>query len=307
MNDLNVNTGACVVGFLIGAGLFAAAHFAAAAAGVPLFQTFTGVVDYFKFMFANWVVWVLYGLTIIFYIIATVTVRNTTGTKEQWSTGIMRGLLIAISGGLNVALIYNVWSALSPSVAIPIAFVMGGLLTISIFGPISRNKGYQAIIGWSAWLLPLNWIIQGASLGIFLFNWLLYLLLGLAISKGTGKPNIFTVGGDATALPLVAGKKVKAYWLTFSFFQVGGLFSNLNPYGTAWNLGVFGFIDRRVTYADTDLEHEAGHALNLNVFGWVFHLIAAVDEVVSKRGTQAFAEVLAQSHSPTSDPKLLMW
>ena len=57
-------------------------------------------------------------------------------------------------------------------------------------------------------------------------------------------------------------------------------------------------------------QHEAGHTLNLGIWGFVIHFIGALDENVFGGGNGAYTELFAESHVPESSrqgPIFPMW
>ena len=70
-------------------------------------------------------------------------------------------------------------------------------------------------------------------------------------------------------------------------------------------MGNFCFVDR--AHPHMEIEHEAGHTLNLAAFGSIFPLVGAIDENVIRNGANAFSERLADSNDPHASSTLPMW
>jgi hypothetical protein len=200
-----------------------------------------------------------------------------------------RGCLIGLNAGTNALVSYMLISLLSMEAGIVTAAVLGLLVWLSVFDPISRSSIYKGFLGWLNTLLPMSWPIIGLGLLLLIVNLLGYLLIGL--------PGVtfFRMTGVQ-----VAG--ATGVWL----FR-GGWISNLNMYQTAFNMGPFVFVHNNS--ASFHADHESGHALNLGAFGSVFHLVGWLDEVLPLigRGANAFAERLADSNDPSATNDIPIW
>jgi hypothetical protein len=215
----------------------------------------------------NWIVIVsILGFILVAYILAAI--GKTSGFGE-----FMRGTLIGVNSGLNTMLLILIVNAISNSLpaAIGVGAFLGVVTFISVFEPVSQAEFYQGVVGWFNWLLPMSWLVSGLGLLFFLFN-----LIGIK-------------GGAID-------------WKTGTFFAKGGWIANLNAWDTAFNMGNFAFVD--INSSDMHIEHEAGHTLNLAVFGSWFHLIGAFDEIVLRHGN-AYSEQLAESNASHSN--IPMW
>jgi len=98
---------------------------------------------------------------------------------------------------------------------------------------------------------------------------------------------------------------------TGTTYLVGGLAGNgnLSPNSTGFNMGSFAFLKSGQDSAYLE-QHEAGHTLNLGVWGFVVHFIGALDENVFGGGNGAYTELFAESHVPQSSrqgPIFPMW
>lgn len=223
------------------------------------------------------------------YIVAAITAK--TGEKSTWTVSeILRGVMIGCNAAINGGFWFlMVKEAGSTEVAAAVGAIAGGLPLLASIGPISQFEPYQGLVGWLNWLMPMSWPIVGAGLLFVVLS-----LLGFAVTAG--KVKAFKVTGFGVDAP------------TGTLFLKGGWISNLNSYDTAFNMGNFAFIDAKSTDDPKALmEHEAGHTLNLAVFGSFFHLVGFVDEVVLRRGGNAYAERLADSNHNAGGINIPMW
>ena len=277
--------------------------FTANLGGTGLIQPISGsffsfIVHYFGFFFTQLPGLIVLGATILFYVVATISVQGASGDEPDL-TAVMRGLLIGIGSAMNGILAYNIYGVwFGQTVGIVIAAVLFVLALISAFSDVSESGFYQGVIGWLCWLAPMSWPVVGVGLILFVLSF----VLGLV---GLAGVDLFKVGGDANAAPSVAGYIMQFNWATGTFFLVGGFVGNANPGKTAFNMGNIGFIHRQ--NSQDDRGHESGHNLSLFVFGWIVHYIGAFDENVVGYGAQAFTELLAESHASRGGAELDMW
>jgi hypothetical protein len=220
------------------------------------------------------------------YIVAAITASA--GVGSSWSVSeAVRGALIGCNAAINGAIWFlMVNEGGNQGAAAAVGAIAGGLPLLAAIGPVSRSEAYQGLVGWLNWLLPMSWPIVGAGI-VFV----LLCLLGHAITGGK-----------------VARCKVTGFGVdggTGTVFLKGGWISNLNPLDTAFNMGNFAFVDAVST--DMHTQHEAGHTLNLAVFGSVFHLIGAADENILRRMGNAYAERLADSNHSPGGNNIPMW
>lgn len=211
------------------------------------------------------------GAMLVFYILAATTVSAATGFSE-----FIRGMLVGSNASLNGLLLFELLSQTgNAGLAQGVAISFFGLNLLAIVKWISQFEVYQALIGWSNWCLPMSWPI--VLLG------LLFLLFSLLLAAVTG----FQV-------QYLKLQGLRVDWPTGTIFVKGGLVSNLNIWDTAFNMGNFAFVD--MNSGDWHIEHESGHSLNLGAFGFIFHLLGAVDEWVFRQG-DAYSERLADSNA----------
>ncbi|MFN8530606.1 MAG: hypothetical protein U0670_18530 [Anaerolineae bacterium] len=262
---------------------------------------FTFIGHYLGYFFTHVPGLIMLIASAVFYLITTIVTQHTTGDESD-GLAVLRGILIGIGASMNGVLAYNIYGPAfgSDTAGIIIAIVLFLLAAISSVGTISKSDVYQGIIGWICWFAPMSWVVLVLGFLALIVSVLIGLILGLPTPWEVTK-----VGGKTGSA--VAGKIVQADWKTGTFFLVGGIIANLNHFKTAFNLGNLGFVHRD---AQSDhLQHEAGHNLNLFVFGWIFHLIGALDEnlPVIGNGGRAFSERLANSNDPGSGDQLMMW
>ncbi len=234
----------------------------------------------------HWVTLIIILSTVIVgYILAAI---GASFTSAEGFSEFIRGLLIGWNSTANGFLLLALIGLFAPVAVAAIVGVVLGLFTfLSIVKPISQNEVYQGFLGYLNWFLPMSWLIVGLG---FVFYFISFLLHAVTI----GKVNYLKIQGLA------------ADWKTGTFFIKGGLISNLNPIDTAFNMGNFSFVDYKSS--GWHKEHEAGHTLNLAVFGSVFHLIGALDENATPRGANAYSERIAESNdSGAASNNIPMW
>ena len=219
------------------------------------------------------------ALTLVSYIVAAATAATRFGE-------FMRGWLVGLNAVLNVAFGFGLGShVLGTTGGAIFATAIGLVNLLGAIGPVSRNGFYQGLIGYLNWLLPMSWLIVAIGAAFYLFSFLLYLV----------------TAGQVEYLKV---QDCSADWTTGTLFIKGGLIANLNVLDTAFNMGNFSFVDYKSGAWHKD--HEAGHTLNLAVFGSVFHLIGAVDENLL-RGANAYSERIAESNSSSGGSTIEMW
>ncbi len=260
---------------------------------------FEFIGHYLAYFFTQVPSLVVLGVTILLYIVGTISAQGGE-TTEPDTTAVMRGMLIGIGTGMNGILAYNIYGVwFGQTVGLIVGLVLFILGVISAVSEVSQSGVYQGLIGWLCWLAPMSWLVLGVGVILLVVS----LVLGLGGLAGVEK---LKVGGDASADPSVAGKIADANWSTGTFFLIGGLAGNFNYMPTAFDMGNIGFIHRK---ADEDhTGHESGHNLSLFVFGWMIHYIGAFDENVIGYRAKAFTELLAESHASRSGrSELEMW
>lgn len=306
MGTVNLKSGLspAVWGAGVGVVLLGLVHFFTSAGGGdglvrPIQGSFFDFIgSYLGFFFTTAPGLIVLVATIIVYIVATVSVQGTSGTEKD-ITAVMRGLLIGFGSGMNGLLAYNIYGGwFGQTVGLIIGIVLFVLGIISAFAVVSQSGVYQGFIGWLSWLAPMSWPV--------LFLGLVLLVISLPLGLiGLAGVDFLKLGGDSSAGTSVKGKYADASWSTGTFFLIGGLGSNANYAKTAYNMGNVAFIHRKANSDHTD--HEAGHNLNLFVFGWIVHFIGAFDENVIGYHSTAFTELLAESHDPSAGSRLAMW
>ena len=184
-----------------------------------------------------------------------------------------RGLRAGLAG-VNAAANHALLSAVGlRALAAPSAIL--GLAAAS--EEVSREPRFKRALGWANWLLPMSWPVTFVGLLVFVVDMLAHLVAGerweaarvSGVELDAGSGTVVTEGGLLAKPGFVGG---------FNF----GSFSFLTPGG------------RSVA------EHEAGHALNLAAFGWVFHLIGGVERKVRRDPMEAYAERLAEGNRSDS-------
>ena len=209
------------------------------------------------------------GITLVLYLIATISVKmGDSSSKEPGITAVVRGGMLGLNSVLNGMLI---WLLATPLIdetpAVIVGLVVGFVNWLGCLSTITNSDIFQGVCGWLNWLMPMSWLIVGLGAIFMIISAILAIpghLLGVDFLK---------FGGETTA---TSGKHIEVDWKTGTIFMFGGLVANLNYLKTAFNMGNFSFVHRKAD--NTHIEHEAGHTLNLAVFGAIFHLIGAIDE-----------------------------
>ncbi len=216
--------------------------------------------------------------TAVVYIVANAATRSAGVNVGSFA----RGMLIGSNTGLNAYLGALIAVRLfGTGAGYIVALSVAVVTTLAVFKEVANAEVYQGVLGWLNWLLPMSWLVVGVGFAMFLLNLLGGLVFGLIFRVGFFRIRSFSADGT-----------------TGTFFVHGGWISDLNPIDTAFNMGNFSFIDSATTADYT--EHEAGHTLNLAVFGSLFHFIGAIDENVTGGGRDAFSERLAESNDPAT-------
>ncbi len=222
-------------------------------------------------------------LMIISYIIATVTVKSASGTEDS-VTSFLRGVQIGLNSVANGGLIWIFFGGLLDSGLVTgLALGLGAVTLLSCIGPVSQFEFYQGLLGYLNWFLPMSWPIVAVGFLFLVVSALLSLI----------PANYLRIQDGAVD------------WKTGTFSIKGGLIANMNPIDTAFNMGNFSFVDYKS--GSMHVNHEAGHTLNLAAFGFIFHLVGALDENVFGSGARAFSEFLAESNVSGGSPALKMW
>jgi RHS repeat-associated protein len=195
-------------------------------------------------------------VTCISYAIASANKGNNTGE-------FFRGFMIGLNAGLNMIIATAVFG---PEVGI----ALGVINFLAAFDTVAGNKIYQGILGWSSWLMPMSWAVNGLGLVVFLIN------IGMAL--------ITANQADDTKI-----HKLSINFGTGAIVMRGGYIKS----EIAFDMGNFVFLRSKESTAEA---HETGHTLSHAAFGSAFHLIGAIDEGSS--GQTGLAERLADSHNP---------
>lgn len=245
------------------------------------------IVGIYVFLKLSWITFVVIaGLSIVGYIIAAIAanpLNKTTAFGE-----LMRGFLVGLNASANAVIAFALVHTFAGAIGgLIVGATLGVLNLLTVIGPLSRGEFFQGIVGYLNWFMPMSWPI--VAVGI-VFTLLSYLLYGVTVGK----------------VAYLKVHEMRMDWKTGTLFIKGGLIANLNYADTAFNMGNFSFVDYKSPKWYTN--HEAGHTLNLMSFGFIFHLIGALDENATPRGHRAFAERLAESNCPgTARPIIPMW
>jgi len=231
-----------VVGAAAGLGLGAAITYSAAAfGGAGLTASITAAAA---------------GLVVVGYIVA-----NSSEAKGGWEE-FARGFMIGLNAGLN----YSIGSKVYGDV---VGVALGVINLAAAIEPIAQNKFYQGILGWSNWLMPMSWLINGLGAAWFALDDLFHL---------------FTL-------------KISVDWET-------GTVMLINRGTTSFDMGNLAFLG-----GEEDIGHETGHNLSLAAFGSIFHIVGAISEGTAdtNNAQSVYAEQLADSHKYPSGNNIPQW
>ena len=199
----------------------------------------------------------------------------------------MRGFSIGLNAGLGATLGSMIFG---PIVGIALGVVNFLAAIDDVAG--DRHGTYQAILGWSSWLMPMSWLATGIGLAIFLTDIVAAGLTG-------NKP------GTATRI-----NSISVDWATGAIVTHGGVVGS--SFDGGYTPGNFVYISTTAptTVSAGIIQHELGHTLSNAAFGSIWHLVGWIDEnFVQKAGQEdrAYAERLAESHNPAGASLPLPW
>lgn len=186
-----------------------------------------------------------------------------------------RGYAVGSNAGWN----FGLWQLLLPGFGIIFATILLIVGLLAAVPLVSRTAIYQAILGWSSWIMPMSWPATQIGLLLFLISVLTAPLFGpitVRIDGTTG--TIETFGGISGIGGFAGGFNLG----NFTFITAAG--------GPTTGFGVPGIS-----------AHETGHTLNVGALGWIWHFIGnAIEENVAPfgRGASAYGEECAESHLP---------
>jgi MFS family permease len=241
------------------------------------------IIGLFALVGLSWILLgVAVGVGVISYIVAAVGASSRTSITTFGE--FMRGWLVGMNAALNAVILFGIIGGVAGGI---VGAVVGIINQLAVFAPISQSEIYQGVIGWVNWIMPMSWLIVG---------------LGILFSIVSGILHLVTIG----RVPYLKIEKLDVDWSTGTFFIKGGLIANLNHLDTAFNMGNFSFVDYKAT--SMHMQHEAGHTLNLGAFGFVFHLVGAIDENATPRKSNALSERIAESNDTgTAGTNIPMW
>jgi hypothetical protein len=247
------------------------------------------IIGVFAAVGVGWILLVAVIVGVISYIVAAVGASSLTSITPFGE--FMRGWLIGMNAALNAVIWFGIIGVVTGGPGgVPggiIGAVVGIINLLAVFAPISQSEFFQGVIGWANLIMPMSWLIVA---------------LGILFSIVSGLLHLVTIG----RVPYLKVEKLDIDWRTGTFFIRGGLIANLNHLDTAFNMGNFSFVDYKAT--SMHMDHEAGHTLNLGAFGSVFHLVGAIDENATPRGSNALSERMAESNDTgTAGTNIPMW
>ncbi len=220
-----------------------------------------------------------WGLLAIAGVIGLMTISYVIAHNEQgngWGE-FFRGFMIGLNAGMNAAFL-----AMMGPVGAVIGVFVGVVIFLGSIDSIASSEIYQGILGWSNFLMPMSWLVVGLGAIMWILNGLGHLIFWEIPNLWGGGIQFFRITG------------FQIDWSTGMLATRGGWIANANTIDTAYNMGNFAYVDNNST--GWHLDHEAGHNLNLAVFGSIFHFIGFIHEMGTGAGAGAFSEVLADSN-----------
>jgi hypothetical protein len=226
---------------------------------------------------AGWVVLALVALTAV-TVVLYIAARGQT-TPDTAPGELMPGVLLGLSTAINAVLLEALFGPIP-------AIVICAIPILAVIAPLARTNAYQAFLGWANLVLPMSWPIVAVGLGMVIVSAL------LALANLLFRTQLLKI--DRLALDAKTG----------TTFMVGGLAGNgnLRAGSTGFNMGSFAFLKAGQSTTGYLVEHEAGHALNLAIWGFVVHVIGALDENVFGGNDRAYTELFAEGNVPPTDP-----
>ena len=224
-----------------------------------------------------------FGILAVAGLIALVTVSYIVAHNNQ-GNGLgefFRGFMIGLNAGLNATFL-----AMMGPVGAFLGGFIGTLIFLSAFDTIAGNQAYQGLLGWANFIMPMSWLVIGLGAIMWILNGLGHLIFWYIPSLWGGGIEFFRITG------------FKMDWSTGMLATKGGWIANLNPIDTAYNMGNFAYVD--TNSSSWHLDHEAGHNLNLAVFGSIFHFVGFIHEMGTPAGANALSEKLAEGNDPSS-------
>lgn len=203
---------------------------------------------------------------------------------------IMRGVMMGMTAGLNLGISLLIFP---PPVGIVIGVSLAMVNLFAVLPFISGTIGYQRLLGFSSWIMPMSYLATGVGILLFVVN----LPSAIAAAAAAGAP--FPIRFDPlTATIETSGGSVIGITGFFGGFNLGN-FTFLTAPRTAFNgVGPIPGGGGAVGLIGGLSSHETGHTLNAAAFGGVFLWINAVDENLAPftRNTLAYGELTAESH-----------
>lgn len=221
-----------------------------------------------------------FGILAVVGLIALVTVSYVVAHNNQGTAigEFFRGFMIGLNAALNATFL-----AMMGPVGAFIGGFVGTMIFLGSIDEVAALEGYQSIMGWSNWVMPMSWAVMALGAAMWILNGLGHLIFWSIPSLWGGGIQFFRITG------------FKMDWSTGMLATKGGWIANLNSIDTAYNMGAFAYVDAKSS--GWHLDHEAGHNLNLAAFGSIFHFVGFVHEMGTSAGGSAFSEVKADSNT----------
>jgi hypothetical protein len=187
-----------------------------------------------------------------------------------------RAFMIGMTAALNAVML-----AIIPVFGIVLAAGAFSIFSLAVFPPVARDRRYQALLGWSAWLFPMSWFATIVGALLFVINFPFAVAAGgIRALRVDYRVGAIESSGGLVGIPALNGGFVGGFSLgNFNFLTSPRLQGSFT--------------------AQTLSAHESGHTLNTAAFGGVMLWINAVDENIPPfaKYNLAYGELTTESHA----------
>lgn len=214
------------------------------------------------------------------------------GTGERHPRAFMIGLNAATNAGLALG-----FMQVDPTLGIAITLWDFVVVSLAAAPPVSANRVFQGVLGWTAWISPTSLVASAVGLFVFVLN--LPFAVASAIASGAGVWWPVRLDWASGAIETAGGGLVNL--VTASGFG-GGTVGHFSFITAAWGTDPTDVQETFTPTAPSPLNksaHEVGHCLDYVAFGGIRNLIALFDQLVFSNRTSAYTELTADSHVPS--------
>jgi hypothetical protein len=202
----------------------------------------------------------------------------------------LTAVLNAVGAPAIASVAFPVIGPFAAPLLVPWAFIVTSLAAIP---PVSRNRIYQGILGWSGWIFPMSLIASFFGFIWFAINFVPALVSGL---MGGGWP--FRIDWSTGAIETVGGVTSFISTATAAAGTVGHFVFILAPLGANPTAFQQPFVVAGPPVLTNFAAHETGHTLDYTAFGGFRVLFALIDQIILGNSFTAYSELTADSHVP---------